>query len=226
MGRLFPPDTPRAPLRRTAGFTLVEVLVALTVMALIAGMAWQGIDAMVRSRDAAQTSSERSLRLGTVLAQWEHDLQAVLATSVVPALRFDGATTLLTREAPGGVQLVAWTWREGAWWRWAAPPATATADLRAHWERAQVLMGNEAGTVRMLDGLSGLQLYFHRDNAWTNAQSAGDMTPAPGAGEAGAGPAPGGATTLAAERLPAAVRLVLALQPGPLTRDLLLPPQP
>jgi general secretion pathway protein J len=203
----------------------VEVLVALSVMAVIAGMAWQGIDAMARSRDIAQASAERTLRLGTVLAQWEHDLQAVLPTGVVPALRFDGATTWLTREAPGGVQLVAWTWRDGSWWRWAAPAATATTDLRAHWERAQWLVSGDPGAVRMIEGLSSVQLYFHRDNAWTNAQSTGDGPPAAAAGaaETAAGAA---APPPTAERLPNAVRLVLALEPGPLTRDLLLPPQP
>jgi prepilin-type N-terminal cleavage/methylation domain-containing protein len=45
--------------RTAPGFTLVEVLVALAVMAVIAGMAWQGIDAMVRSRDAV--SARRSI---------------------------------------------------------------------------------------------------------------------------------------------------------------------
>lgn len=199
---------------------------ALSVMAVIAGMSWQGIDAMARSRDIAQASAERTLRLGTVLAQWEHDLQAVLPTGVVPALRFDGATTWLTREAPGGVQLVAWTWRDGAWWRWAAPAATSTRDLRAHWERAQWRAGGDPGAVPMIEGLSGVQLYFHRDNAWTNAQSTGDASTA---GAAGAGDAPAGAAPTpgtSAERLPNAVRVVLALEPGPLTRDLLLPPQP
>ena len=60
------------------GFTLVEVLVALSIMAVIAGMAWQGLEAMVRSRDAAQTSADATLRTGTALAQWEADLWAVL----------------------------------------------------------------------------------------------------------------------------------------------------
>jgi general secretion pathway protein J len=89
-------------------------------------------------------------------------------------------------------------------------------------------MGNEPGTLRMIGGLAGVQLYFHRDNAWTNAQSTGDAAPAPGAGEASAAAGRPGAAPPpeAAERLPNAVRLVLALEPGPLTRDLLLPPQP
>ena len=51
------PPRPPGP-RAHAGFTLVEVLVALLVMSLIAGMAWQGIAGMVRTRDASQRRLE------------------------------------------------------------------------------------------------------------------------------------------------------------------------
>jgi general secretion pathway protein J len=71
--------------RFAAGFTLVEVLVALMVMAIMAVMAWQGVDGIVRARDANQARLERSLRLNTVIAQWEQDLAAVQDTTVVPS---------------------------------------------------------------------------------------------------------------------------------------------
>lgn len=34
--------------RRSRGFTLVEVLVALFIMALMAGLAWRGLDGVLR----------------------------------------------------------------------------------------------------------------------------------------------------------------------------------
>ena len=59
-----------------AGFTLVEVLVALLIMAVIAGMGWQGVSAMARSREIGSATSERVLRLSALVGQWEQDLAA------------------------------------------------------------------------------------------------------------------------------------------------------
>jgi prepilin-type N-terminal cleavage/methylation domain-containing protein len=75
---------------RSRGFTLVEVLVALLILAVLSGMAWRGIDGMARARSGSQQQLERSLRLNTVIAQWEQDLSAVYDSAEVPALAFDG----------------------------------------------------------------------------------------------------------------------------------------
>jgi len=197
------------------GFTLVEVLVALMVMAVLAAMAWQGIDGIARSRDSAQSRMEQTLRLTSVLAQWEHDLQAVHDTyGAVPALTFDGATLRLVRRTEGGVQLVAWSLRGNDWLRWASPPVTRAAELQEQWMRSQQLLGNEPGQLRTLTGVGSWQLYCYRGNAWSNCQSSADVAPA--------GP---GASAPPRDVLPSGVRLVLALPEGALTRAVALGPQ-
>lgn len=201
------------------GFTLVEVLVALTIMAVLSMMAWQGIDAMARTRQSSNAAVERTLRIQTALAQWERDLQSLQNTRSVPALRFDGARLTLTREAEGGVQLVVWSLRDGAWWRWASPAVTRVDALQEYWLRSQQLIGNEAGTLRVMGEAKTMQVYFYRGNGWANAQSSGDLVaPAP-APAASAPPQP------AVEQLPTGVRLVLTLGEAPLTRDIALAPQ-
>lgn len=197
---------------RPSGFTLVEVLVALVIMAVIAGMAWRGVDGMARARGASNDAVERTLRLSTALAQWEQDLLALHNGVVVPPLRFDGATLRLTRETEGGVALVAWSLREGAWWRWASPAVTKVTELQEHWLRSQQLLGNEPGTLKVVDDVSQVQVFFFRGNGWSNAQSAGDAAAADGRGAAG-------------EQLPTGVRLVLGVGGNTLTRDIVLAPQ-
>ncbi|QTN21908.1 prepilin-type N-terminal cleavage/methylation domain-containing protein [Rhizobacter sp. AJA081-3] len=210
---------------RSRGFTLVEVLVALVIMALMAGMAWQGVDGIVRTRDASQKQLEQTLRLNTVLAQWQTDLAAVQDTGAVPPLVFDGATLRMTRSVPDGVQVVVWSMRPqgtaNAWERWASPAVTGSAALQDSWFTSQQLQGGEPGQLRTLEGLSQWQVYFFQGNSWSNAQSTGNV----------AVPAPAAAASAAAPRqaLPSGVRVVLTFAAGSglngtLTRDSLLGP--
>lgn len=204
------------PPRQASGFTLVEVLVALLIMAVLSTMAWQGVDGMVRARDASQEATERTLRLTTVMAQWEQDLTSLYDNPSVPAIAFDGANLRLARTTPDGAQVVVWSLREGVWRRWASPSVTRAFELQQAWLMSQQLLGTEDQQVRLLDGATQWQLYFFRGNAWSNAQSSAGTAPTPLA--APATPAPRAA-------LPSGVRLVLSLDGDRrLTRDLLVGP--
>jgi general secretion pathway protein J len=204
------------------GFTLVEVLVALLIMAVMAGMSWQGIDSMARTRAITEQRMDITLRLNTALAQWSQDLQTIYDTPSVPALAFDGATLRLVRYTEDGVQLVAWSLRGNAWMRWTSPLLRRHGELQENWLRSQQLLGNESGQLRTLEGVIGWQLYCYRGNAWSNCQSSGDVTPVSGSASAPAQP------QQQREVLPSGVRLVLSLGPpfsGTLTRDVQLAPQ-
>lgn len=201
---------------RQSGFTLVEVLVALLLMAILTAMAWQGLDGVLRAREASRESIDRSTRLATVLTQWEQDLQAVHDTQVVPPLNFDGQTLRLTRRVDGGVALVAWAVRGGLWQRWASPSFVRSGGLQQAWLSSQQFLGNESGQLTVAQGASEWQLYYHRGNEWSNAQSSGDLVAAPAAPASGAAPQ--------REELPQAVRLVITLQDKKLTRDIALGP--
>jgi len=206
-------------MRTQRGFTLVEVLVALFVMALLAAMAWRGVDGIARTRTAGQERMELTLRVDTVLTQWEQDLNALHDTMAVQSLVFNGKALRLTRRTEGGVQLVVWTVQDGEWLRWAGPPVTRAGDLQDQWMRSQQLVGNEPQQLHALKGVESWQLYCFRGSTWSNCQSTGDVVPSPGQT----------ASAPARQALPTGVRLVLNFGGSPLqgslTRDVVLAPQ-
>jgi general secretion pathway protein J len=199
-------------MNRRRGFTLVEVLVALALMALLASMSWQGIASVADAKRASDERVNQTLRSGTVIAQWEQDLAQLHDTPIVPTLSFDGATLRLLRRRDDGVQLVAWALRDGRWMRWVSPVVTRAAPLQEQWIASQQLLGNEPAQMTLLDGIESWQVYFYRVNAWSNAQSSAGAPPGSGA-------------------LPTGVRILLTLRGGTpdspltLTRDVLLAPQ-
>ncbi len=204
-------------MRRQQGFTLVEVLVALTIMAVLTGLAWRGLDGMLRARDGSQAAVERASRLNTILAQWQQDFAALTDTGIVPPLNYDGQTLLMTRTvggASGGVALVAWSLRSGTWQRWLSPATTRAQALQENWLRAQQLQGGEPGHVKLLDNVADWQVYYYRGNAWTNSQSTGNVAAPPAAA----------ASAPARQTLPDGVRLVVTVNGAPFTRDLALGP--
>ncbi|MDP2005898.1 MAG: prepilin-type N-terminal cleavage/methylation domain-containing protein [Rubrivivax sp.] len=218
---------------RDAGFTLVEVLVALLMMALLAGLSWQALDGVLRARDDSRVAIDRTVRLSTVLTQWEQDLQALHDTSAVPALSFDGQTLRLTRRSEDGVMLVAWAVRGGQWQRWTAPAYVRVGELQEAWLRSQQLQGTEPGTVQLTAGASQWQIYFARGGGqWSNAQSTGDLAlpivaappPPPASGASAPGGSPPPQRGSAREALPEAVRLLITLDGQTLTRDIALGP--
>ena len=200
------------------GFTLIEVLVSLMILAVMSATAWKGLDGITKARDVADGKLKQTLRLQSVMTQWEADLASVMDTSVVPAWQFDGANVRLTRKTGAGSQMVVWSLRNGQWMRWASVPTMTVGDLQQHWMRSFQLQGREAGTLVALKGLDQWQVYCHRNGNWSNCQSSNDVVK-------------GGAKPQTKELLPQAIRLVMTLGAdsgfvGPITRDVIMPPQP
>ena len=215
------PPPPRQPQSLpSGGFTLIEVLIALFILALMASMSWQGVDMVMRTRNAAQTRLDELLRLQSVMAQWEIDLRSAYDPQIVPALYFDGRTVRLVRRQAEGPVIVTWSLQSGQWKRWCSPPLRTTDKLQQVWIESWQHQGTEPGTLTALTGLSAWRLqYFHTSSgAWSNAMSSGDQQ------QAGSS---AGAQAVPLERLPNGVRLILELDPasgrnGKLVRDVRL----
>jgi len=204
----------RRPDLADRGFTLVEVMVALMIMSVMAATAFKGVDAILRSREIAEGQLQRTLRLQSVMAQWEMDMAAVADTGSMPdkVFEFDGARLRLVRSAPGGVQVVLWSFNKGMWLRWASPVTTRVGELESHWERSYRVEEGTGGTLVALRGVQQWMVYCYRrlpgqQGGWSNCQSSSQQA------------------------VPQGLRSVLSLGEGSgfqgvVNRDVLVAPQP
>ena len=213
------------------GFTLVELLVAIAVLALISIMSWRALDGMTRTESITRQRGDDLLALQSGLGQWAADLDSVVETGEVPGLDFDGRTLRLTRRDPleasansPGLRVVAWAVQGGQWVRWQTEGLQTRQALTQAWELAgrwgQRPVADDAARQIAVAQASGWQVFYFRGNSWTNPLSS-DGTASAGSGD---GLAEGGSGRLfgvyAASRarnlapLPDGVRLVLTLSPG------------
>jgi len=205
---------------RSPGFTLVELLVAIAVLALLAIVSWRGIDGMVRAQSQTSERADAVLTLQTVLDQWGADLDAVQTLEHTSPIAWDGQVLRLTRRSPRprdpGVIVVAWALRSAdgtdQWLRWQSPPVATRADWNEAWQRAALWARSPDAAARrgetVLMPLADWQLFFYREGAWANALSS-SATSQPADTES---PTPG--TSAAVIPLPEGVRLQLTLPEG------------
>jgi len=206
--------------RRTLGFTLIEVLVAIGIMALMALMSWRGLDAMLRTQASLQQRADQVRTLQAGLAQWQTDLNRIAPLQGIASWDWDGKVLRLTREdaqAENGVRVVAWTWRQdarrpggGDWLRWQSAALPTRAAWQEAWQNARTWSQTPTASLRAAEisihPLAGWQLFVHLGGAWTHPLSS-DATSDK-------------ATTA---RLPDGVRLVLELpSTSPLSQALTL----
>ena len=177
------PDRPAAG-RVAPGFTLVELLVAIWIMALVSVIAWRGLSALVNTRErlGPEADEVRAMLIG--LGQMERDLaQAANPTlASLPGMSvwvqvFDGAPALrilrLSEPLPDGsaeLQQVTYAVVDGALVRQCSLPQRSAQDAT----------NAPAATVRLVPGVASMQVRVWRVNEGWVVPASADVTPPPG----------------------------------------------
>ena len=167
--------------RRQRGLTLVELLVAIGVLAFVAVLGWRGLESITRARAALNTELDHTRGLQLAFAQLQTD-----CANAVDAITLDGRSPLavtadritIARRVqldaqPGKLQLVTWRLRNGMLTREESPPTRDLTQLDQYWQFAAA---GGSGPVTLRSGLRAMDLRVWTDDgrgwrSWTQVQS-------------------------------------------------------
>ena len=163
--------------RRTGGaggFTLIELLVAIAILAVVALLAWRGLDAIVRGRETITRSMAEERVFAQMFDQMRIDAREAASDDEAGglAVSLEGGALQIVRAfavPPGAaprLQVVRYRVRDGEVVRYASPPLANLGELR------RSLRGGESGDWSALPMMRGVDVINARlyvpKTGWTS----------------------------------------------------------
>ena len=128
-------------LSREAGLTLIELLIAITILAVVAVLGWRGLDSIVRSRIALSAEMERTRGVQLAFAQLERDCANIISPEMFPnrpPVVAEQQRLVLIRKVfmenqPVRLQIVSYRVRNGVLSRRESRPTRDLGELETAW---------------------------------------------------------------------------------------------
>jgi general secretion pathway protein J len=200
------------------GFTLLELLVAISILATVSLIAWRGLDTLVHTRARLEPEGEQVRALLTTFGQLDRDTaQAInptlfaLTVSPVTVTLVGGQPALsITRLAPveadkpTALEVVGYRVEDGYLVRSASLPMRGRGAVAAE----------EITNVRLLEGVKALRVRIYRDGLGWVDPFAAETAPAPAA--------PGASPATVAPLVPPGIEVTIERNDGKRYRRVLL----
>lgn len=162
---------------RRAGFTLVELLVAIGILAMVAVLGWRGLDGIVRARVALTAEMETTRGMQLAFAQLENDCLNAAGQDIMrgqPSLLWDADRLTLVRKVfvenePSRLQVVSYRIVNGQLLRRESPGSRDLSQIAGLWQAiASDAPAENSPSVVLQLGVTGMQVQGWVNNAWRN----------------------------------------------------------
>jgi general secretion pathway protein J len=160
-------------MKKQTGFTLVELLVAIGILAMVAVLGWRGLDGIVRARVALTNQMETTRGMQLAFAQMQSDCEHVAGQDIMdqrPYLLLDKDKLTLVRlvsseNEPTRLQVVAYRVVNGTLTRRESAATRDMKQLDGLWQS----MSGDADSVPQVTlqaGVVGMQVQIWQNNQW------------------------------------------------------------
>ena len=165
--------------RNQPGFTLVELLVAISILALVAVLGWRGLDGIVRARVSLTQQMEVTRGMQLAFAHMQSDCEHIPVDGALlgprPYLLFDKERLTMVRlsmveNEPTRMQVVSYRVREGVLLRRESLATRNMTELDVMWKAAT----SDADTtepVALQTGITGIGVQNWANNSWQIIQA-------------------------------------------------------